>query len=85
MSQKKYTSKVSQSAVITLLKKAVLLEATVSKNDTVVVSEIAILAVHEVFLAADGTAVAHTVASNNVITITEDPCASQQVYIVCIG
>jgi len=84
MAQRKYTSKASQSAVVSLLKKAVLAEATVSENDTIVIAELSTLTVHEVFLAEDGSAVDHTVLGN-VITITEDPCVSKQVYIVCIG
>ena len=83
---KRYRNNVDQNQArsTTILKKLVACDSTVSKNDTVVMSELTTLTVHEVYNATTGVAVAHTVLTN-VITITEDPCLNVKVFIVCVG
>lgn len=66
------------------LLKMVTCDSTVSKTDTVKISELTTLTVHEVYNATTGADIAHTVLGN-VITITEDPCLNVKVFIVCVG
>ena len=73
-----------QSKLVTNLKKSVLLEATVSTDDTITVGQLTAVTAAVVKKAVDGTAVSCTVLTN-VITITEVALTNVQVVVFAIG
>ena len=73
-----------QLQTITTEKVAIMITATVAKDDTVTVDQLTTLVDAKAFIAATGVEVACTVATN-VVTITEDPLASTKCVFIVIG
>ena len=73
-----------QGKSVSNLKKYVVLKATVSLDDTITVSQLSSIDGVKILSLVDGAEVACTEV-DNVITITEDPCANVQVVVMVIG
>jgi intracellular sulfur oxidation DsrE/DsrF family protein len=76
--------KVIQSQTVTALKKAVLVEATVTTGDTVPIIELTSIDTVACFNATTGLAITATELTN-VVTITEVGLTSVKIFILAIG
>ena len=73
-----------QGEVVTALKKFVVVQATVSKDDTITISELTTIESARAY-ALDDAAHVDMSAATNVLTVIEDPCASEKVVILVVG
>jgi len=76
--------KVIQSQTVTPLKKAVLVEATVTTGDTVPIIELTSIDVVTCYNATSGVSVSAT-SLTNVVTITEVGLTNVKIFILAIG
>jgi len=85
MSARTYVNgKVIQSQTVTALKKAVLVEATVTTGDTVPILELTSIDVVACYNATTGAVVTATELTN-VVTITEMALTNVKIFILVIG
>ena len=85
MSVRTYVSaKVQQAQTVTPLKKAVLLEATVTTGDTISVSELASIDSVACYNATSGLAITATELTN-VVTITEVGLTDAKIFVLVVG
>ena len=73
-----------QGELVTQLKKYVIVQATVSKDDTITIAELANIEGVSIYSLTDSHSIARTL-DTNVITITEDPCSGEKIIILALG
>ena len=73
-----------QGKTVTNLKKFGLLEATVSKDDTITVADLVTIDSAKI-VTEDTAADVDCTFDDNIITITEDPCVNKKVVVLVVG